>query len=159
MTDAAPTLRRAHPGEASAISALAIRSKAWWGYSEEFMQACRDELAVTASAIETGPVQYTVAEQHDTLLGYFGIEAISADQFELDALFVEPDHIGKGIGKLLIEAAKRAAREMGGSTLLIQGDPNAEAFYLASGAVQCGIRESGSIEGRRLPLFLIELSA
>lgn len=39
-------LRPAEPDEATAISALAQRSKAHWGYGQEFLVACRDDLTI-----------------------------------------------------------------------------------------------------------------
>jgi hypothetical protein len=44
-------IRAAHGGELEALSALAMRSKAHWGYSAAFMQACRDELTVSAELL------------------------------------------------------------------------------------------------------------
>ena len=63
----------------------------------------------------------------------------------------------KGWGRLLIEHAKRTAVDLGAEQLLIQGDPNAGAFYLAAGGVLTGSSESASIPGRFLPIFAIEL--
>jgi hypothetical protein len=37
-------VRRALPSEATVLTALARRSKAHWGYSEEFMRSCENEL-------------------------------------------------------------------------------------------------------------------
>ncbi len=79
-------------------------------------------------------------------------------QFELEALFVEPVHIGSGIGRALITHAKNFIAESGGSTLIIQGDPNAERFYRAVGAQLIGKKESASIPGRFLPMLLIEIA-
>ncbi len=50
MTQAAG-IRDARPGEAGELSGLAFRSKAHWGYSTAFMEACRSELAVTVAQI------------------------------------------------------------------------------------------------------------
>lgn len=38
------------------------------------------------------------------------------------------------------------------SRLIIQGDPHADSFYLAVGALMCGLHESGRIPNRNLPL-------
>jgi GNAT superfamily N-acetyltransferase len=152
-------IRNAQPEEAKEISALAMRSKAYWGYSEEFMKACRDELTVTAERINSNDLHYMVAEQGSQLLGYYAIEKCAEEGYELEALFVEPAHIGTGVGKALIEHAKNAVLELGGKTLIIQGDPNAERFYRAAGGKLIGMRESASISGRSLPLFIIELAS
>ena len=50
------TLRAARPEEAAAISALALRSKAHWGYDEAFLAACRAELTWTAAQCGSGDV-------------------------------------------------------------------------------------------------------
>jgi len=42
-------------------------------------------------------------------------------------------------------------------SMSIQGDPNAESFYFAAGAIKKGNRESASIPWRYLPLFIIPL--
>ena len=57
-----------------------------------------------------------------------------------------------------IAYAIRRAREAGKRRIVIQGDPNAAGFYRAAGAVPDGERESDSIPGRYLPLFVIELA-
>lgn len=65
--------------------------------------------------------------------------------------------IGRGLGRTLIEHAKEKATDLGIRQLVIQGDANAEAFYKAAGGVRDGQRESGSIPGRFLPVFRIDL--
>jgi GNAT superfamily N-acetyltransferase len=82
---------------------------------------------------------------------------LSASELELEALFVEPGRIGQGIGRALIEHAKFTAAQVGASSLLIQGDPHAERFYRAAGGRLVGRRESASIPGRFLPVFVIPL--
>ena len=76
----------------------------------------------------------------------------------MNALFVEPECIGQGFGRRLIEAAKADAREWGAVELVVQGDPNADRFYRAAGAVRIGQRVSCSIPGRYLPLYRIPLT-
>jgi hypothetical protein len=43
------TIRQAIFGEGQLLSDLAFRSKAYWGYSSEFMEACQAELTVSES--------------------------------------------------------------------------------------------------------------
>jgi len=77
---------------------------------------------------------------------------------EIAALFVEAAFIGMGFGRLLIEHATSIAAGMGAKQLIIQGDTNAERFYVEAGGVLIGIEESGSIPGRFLPVFIINLA-
>jgi len=152
------TIRKARPDEAAELSDLAMRSKAYWGYSSKFMEACREELSVFRSDLESNRFYYVVAEHQGEIVGYYALEHLSNSEFELEALFVTPKHIGIGIGRALITHAKSRAKTAGGCILIIQGDPNAESFYQAAGGKLTGKRESVSIPGRYLPIFKIYLT-
>lgn len=153
------TFRKAVPDDASVLSALALLSKAHWGYSREFLKMCESELTVPAHQIENSNFDYVVAEVCSTIVGFYALEKTAKGKFELEALFVEPEHIGTGLGRRLIRHALDAVIGQGGESLLVQGDPNAENFYLAAGGKCIGTRESASIPGRFLPLFEIEVGA
>jgi GNAT superfamily N-acetyltransferase len=150
-------IREADAGEAGCLSALALRSKAHWGYSRDFVEACRDELSVDESRIGSGGYRCFVAVANDSIAGFYTVEDMSEGVWELDALFVEPARIGTGIGRSLLQHALRLLSECGAVRLVIQGDPNAMDFYRAAGARQVGTRESGSVPGRHLPLFEIDI--
>jgi len=152
-----PIVRAARSAEANALSALALRSKAFWGYPPEFIEACRGELTYNSHQLEGKSFDFAVCQLSDHLVGFYGIEHCDDDLFELCALFVEPEFIGQGYGRLLMESAKQKARELGADCLTVQGDPNAGSFYTAAGGIFIGNRESSSIPGRFLPLFRIEL--
>lgn len=132
-----------------------MRSKAYWGYDETFLAACRDELSVDAGALADSRQCWRIAEDGDTALGYYGLVLGDGDA-ELEALFITPEAIGTGLGRRLVEDAQAQARERAVSRIVIQGDPHAEAFYLAVGARKVGRRVSGSIPGRFLPLFELD---
>ncbi len=134
-----------------------MRSKAYWGYPPEFMESCRSELTVDSEQMLSDEFDYVVAADKEMIVGFYAIEAVSGTEFELEALFVEPDRIGCGIGRLLVQHAVRNVANKGGETLLIQGDPNAIRFYSDAGARHIGNRESESISGRFLPLFQIRI--
>jgi GNAT superfamily N-acetyltransferase len=91
-------------------------------------------------------------------LWHYALEQLSPTEVELEALFVRPFFIGKGYGRALMEHAKHKAAEMGATSLIIQGDPNAERFYQAAGGKLVGKRKSESIRGRLLPVFEIDLA-
>ena len=138
------------------MSALALRSKAHWGYSPDFLDSCRDELTVDRSRIGSVDYRCFVVVEDNSILGFYALESIAEDVHELGALFVEPAQIGTGIGRLLIQHALQILANCGAVRLIIQGDPNATEFYKAAGARQIGTRESDSIPGRYLPLFELE---
>lgn len=150
-------IRKAAESEAAELTDLAIRSKAHWGYSAEFMEACRAELSVSPEEISNSDTRYRVCELGERIVGFYALERISALQYELAALFVDPKYIGQGFGRLLMDHACALLQGLGADALLIQGDPNAERFYLAAGAERVGVRESESIPGRLLPEFRLTL--
>ena len=121
------------------------------------MQACRAELTYTESQIESTKYEFFVCEVEGRIAGFYALELLGPDDAELEALFVEPEMIGRGFGRTLIKHAKARASTLGIRQIVIQGEPNAQAFYEAAGGVRDGRRESGSIPGRFLPIFRIDL--
>jgi GNAT superfamily N-acetyltransferase len=148
-------VRGARADEAELLSELAFRSKAHWGYDETFMAACREELTLSASQVEAR--RTLVADRDGRVLGFVTV-AGGPPEGELGMLFVEPDAIGQGLGRLLFEHAVAVARGLGLTRLVIESDPYAEPFYLAMGATRIGMTPSGSIPGRRLPLLAVGVS-
>ncbi len=149
-------IRQALPSEVEYLSELAFRSKSYWGYSDQFMQACRQELTVDEDYIENNPT--FVIEDAGNTIGFYSLEHISASEVELSLLFVDPTFIGKGYGRRLMMHAQEEARHLGYSKMIIQGDPNAERFYRSAGGSVVGTRKSASIPNRELPIFCINLN-
>lgn len=56
----------------------------------------------------------------------FALARFSASEYELDALFVDPDLIGSGIGRRLIEDALERMAAVGGQRLVIEADSHAQ---------------------------------
>lgn len=147
-------LRPGRPGEAAALSALAFRAKAHWGYDAGFMEACRAELSVTGEDITHR--RLIVAEVGGRLAG-FAVLDTSGDPAEVADLWVDPHCMGAGVGRALWDDAAAAARAAGHRELRVEADPHAEGFYTAMGARRIGDAPSGSIAGRRLPLLAMAL--
>jgi GNAT superfamily N-acetyltransferase len=147
-------IRPATPGEAGAISALALRSKGHWGYSPAFLEACRAELTIRAEQLAEQRAH--VAVEGGALLGFFTVTG-APPQGELDCLYVDPAAIGRALGRRLLDAAVALARAEGFRVLAIHADPHAEEFYLRCGATRVGDVPSKSLPGRRLPLLSLAL--
>lgn len=77
---------------------------------------------------------------------------------ELDALFVEPAYIGKGVGGQLFTHAVAQARRSKYSALSLLSDPFAEAFYFNMGCIKTGEQPSLGVPGRLLPSMIFEIS-
>jgi GNAT superfamily N-acetyltransferase len=147
-------IRPARATEADVLTDLALRSKGHWGYDADFVEACRDELTVAAH--EVARRRATVADRDGHILGFTTLEG-EPPTGVLGMMFVEPQAIGQGIGRLLFERTIAAGRDLGFTQLTIDADPNAEPFYRAMGAVRVGSVPSGSIAGRVLPQMVVTI--
>jgi GNAT superfamily N-acetyltransferase len=149
------SVRRARPDEAAAISDLAFRAKAHWGYDDAFMAACRAEL--TWSAEEVGRHDVLVWDEDGRLLGTTARIGSDPDA-RLWAVFVDPAAHGRGIGRALLEELLTRVRAAGCRSLSIGADPNAEGFYRAVGARRVGTVASDTVADRTLPLMRFDLA-
>lgn len=149
-------IRTALAADLPGLGALALRAKAYWGYPAAMLEAMRAELSWSPS--DLARVRLRLAETADgEAIGFSGLVPLSAREFELEALFVDPPWIGTGWGRRLLADALARACEQGAERLLIQSDPDAQAFYRHLGARRIGMRPSGSIAGRELPLLELDL--
>jgi GNAT superfamily N-acetyltransferase len=143
-------IRIASTADTTSLSELTYHSKAHWGYSAKQMNEWREELTITKDYINTNAVY--LLEQGDQVLGYYSYCLLEADKVHLDNLFVDPKHLGKGIGsKLLLDFFDRI-HDSGVSRIILHADPHAEGFYLKYGLATTGQKES-SIAGRFLPIM------
>ncbi|MDP6591468.1 MAG: GNAT family N-acetyltransferase [Alphaproteobacteria bacterium] len=138
----------------SELSALCMRSKAHWGYDDGFMAACRKALTLGPSDLRESLLQ--VAEDSGAPVGVAQL-IVREGRAALEKLFVEPAHIGRGVGRALFEWAARVARDGGAASMIIESDPAAAAFYRRMGARDAGTAPSTAIPGRALPRLILTL--
>ena len=151
MTDI--RLRPPHPDEAPALSRLMHRSKAHWGYDEDFMKICEATLFIAPEKIGRDFILVAVdVDTDDTPLGV-GSVTVKGAQSKLDKLFIAPEAMGLGVGRLLFDAMADEARRKGAKSLHILSDPGAASFYERMGAVKTGDAPSNAIPGRTLPVL------
>ena len=141
------SVRPARVEEAEALTELALRAKASWGYDEVFMAACRTELTLTPEKIAAWRVW--VAEADGAVAGMIALSLNGAA--EVEDFFVEPAFQGRGVGAALMATLLEAARSVGATALEVDADPNAEAIYAKLGFETFSRSPSGSIAGRWLP--------
>jgi N-acetylglutamate synthase-like GNAT family acetyltransferase len=137
-------IRPARPDEAAALSELALRSKAHWGYDAEFLARCRTVLTLRSDEIEDR--RTVLAEEDGQVQGFYTL-----DDDELGNLWIDPAHLRKGVGRRLWDHAVGTARALGLKELFVVADPHAEGFYRAMGAVRIGEVPSEIEPGRQLP--------
>jgi hypothetical protein len=165
-------IRRARADESDALAPLLTdlcrRSKAHWGYDPDLLERWASDLAVTPQdiardAVLLAELGHADGDSQPRIVGFARISRGSASQLDrpapakLDDLWVEPGDIGSGVGRTLFEASCEVARTLPADQLLIVADPNAEGFYLRMGARRVGEEASEVVEGRRLPMLMLDL--
>ncbi|HZG15469.1 MAG TPA: GNAT family N-acetyltransferase [Candidatus Bathyarchaeia archaeon] len=147
-------IRQAISTDASRLTEIAFSSKAYWGYDQAFMEACRDDLTVTEEQIEEK--LFFVAEVEGKITGFYSL-AVNGEEAELSNLFISPASIGKGIGKALWTHMINTAHHHRLVRVMIHSDPHAEEFYRKMGAQRSGEVGSSVFPGRFLPLLEVRL--
>ena len=116
------------------------------------MQISLASLTVSDADIASGRV---LAAERQGLL--FGMAKVEPDG-ELGMMFVDPLCLGRGVGRLLFEAAVALARRLGAPRMAILADPNAAPFYERMGARFVSKAPSDAIPGRTLPFYEYDLT-
>jgi predicted N-acetyltransferase YhbS len=129
-------IRSARPGEREALEDLQRRSSLHWPMYREQLAAEPDTIELPAEQIAAGHVR--VAERSGRVVGFAVLLERRAEACELDGLFVEPDRMGTGIGRRLVDDAKRIARERGATRIDVVANPQAGGFYERVGFVSAG---------------------
>ncbi len=151
-------IRPARPGEAPALGALCVRSKAHWGYDAEFMRLSHRSLQIDPAAIDAGRV-FVATDAGDRPLGVADCCALpEPGAFDLLHLFVDPQSLRQRVGRSLFEAACVWCLAQGGTKLVILSDPNAAGFYRRLGARLIGEAPSDAVANRNLPLLEFSLA-
>jgi GNAT superfamily N-acetyltransferase len=147
-------IRRARPSEADGLRELAHRSKAYWPYSPEFLEAVRPLLQLDTRDVEISEVWVLDIDERTAgwhRVTFHGVRA------ELEDLWLEPAYIGSGLGRVLFEHAVTIARSHGATRLEWDAEPYAEGFYRAMGGEEIGRSPSAAVEGRTLPRMRLYL--
>lgn len=153
MARPAPKVRPARAADCAALSDLCFRSKASNGYDAAFMEACRDDLAVSSKILSDGA--FFCAVQGARIVGCAGLEWDDQPDgvAEVTRFFIDPDEKRRGIGRLLWDQLLTEARGRGVTRLTLAADPFAVPFYRAIGFEVTGETPSESIPGRMLPVM------
>lgn len=145
-------IRNASQEDAKELTVLARQAKASWDYPVVWLAEWEDALRFTPGYLQRHPV--FVAEATEQLVGVISLEA--TPEPEIAHLWVLPDHHGRGIGAALLNRAIQFARSKGWTSLRIESDPNAQAFYEHMGAFQIG-RVAAPVAGQERFLPLLQL--
>ena len=146
------TIRLAQVSEREALERLQRRSSMHEPMYRAQLAAHPDAIELPAEQITAGLVR--VAEHNGVIVGFAVLLERSADACELDGLFVEPERMRAGVGRRLVEDAKRIARERGATRIDVVANPQAVAFYEAVGFIPAGEAQTrfGSAPRMSLPV-------
>jgi GNAT superfamily N-acetyltransferase len=145
------TIRPATVSDAPALTVIAQTAKRHWGYPEPWLEAWAPALTITADYLSENPV--LVAEQDGVPVAFAGLVDGGA-HWQLDHLWVLPEHQGHGLGSRLFQGALDEVRARRPGLLRIEAEPFAQGFY-----ERCGARQVGTIQApvlgtpRELPLL------
>lgn len=149
-------VRKAKIDEIEVLSKLALESKSYWGYDEDFIHKC-----IPLLTIKSEDFMNTVTflfEENKNILGFYQLREINKTDVDLDKFFIAPNSIEKGIGRQLFTHAKEIAKELGYKSLIIESDPNAKGFYEKQGGKFIGFTSSQVNASRKLPNYSLSLA-
>lgn len=104
--------------------------------TREDLLAHPDAIELPGSQLEERRVR--VAEIENQPVGFSVTLPQTSGAWELDGLFVEPSHWGKGIGRALVLDAMELARHEGVRAIDVIANPRAEDFYTKVGFTGSG---------------------
>jgi GNAT superfamily N-acetyltransferase len=134
-----PIVRKAATGDLEKLNELAVRSEAYWGFDESHMRAFKRNCAVKENHLKTGYV--FVIERDAEILGFYHL-AGKESGFELEHFYVDPPHIGKGLGRMLWRHLRSFCFHRKVREVTIVCSEFVKDFYFKMGAAYLGKVES-----------------
>lgn len=151
------TLRTATGDDADALTDLAHRAKAHWGYPASWMREWDPQLTIIPGYLELHDVWVAVGD--GAIVGMCALEDRGA-RWTLEHVWVEPSLHRQGIGRRLVDQALAMARARHARVVELLADPYATGFYERLGARLTG-RVPAPMPGARdrtLPRYEFDVS-
>jgi GNAT superfamily N-acetyltransferase len=137
MTDVA--IRTAVEADLPALRGVHRRASLSNEGDREALLAHPEVMELDGDSVRAGRTRVAVAG--DEVIGFASVIEVD-ERLELDDMFVEPDWMGKGIGRLLVEDAFAALRAEGRTRLEVIANRPALALYEKVGFVVDGEAET-----------------
>ena len=118
------------------LKSICIQGKGYWGHSEEWLGELATFFEVNWDYVARGWIRLICLKGR--VIGFYGFELDGEGKPKLDHLWLLPEFIGKGIGRIVWSEVLEHARRDGFDSFILDSDPDAAGFYLKMGAVKIG---------------------
>ena len=130
------------------LNRISIESKMHWNYPLDWIENWKDDLTLKENDFSAQSI--FKLELSGSIIGFCAIREHNKN-YEITHLWLEPEYIGKGFGKLLLnETIKKVVKK--DKPIIVEADPNAESFYKSQGFETFDKIESYP-KGRFLPVM------
>lgn len=128
-------IRRARIDDAEALTDIAHRAKAHWGYPLRWMRVWDAQLTITSGYLNVHDVW--VAEKDGEIVGMCALED-RGDRWGLEHVWIDPPYHRRGIGTALVRHALSEAHRRHSGAVELVSDTFAAGFYERLGARRTG---------------------
>jgi GNAT superfamily N-acetyltransferase len=145
------SIKLAKISDRDTINLIMRRSLTHWCHDDDYINIFMNKLAVTDDYIKTQSVHLTYSDNQ--LCGFFSFK----NKKELDSLFLLPEFIGKGLGRLAWNSLCEYAGKQNLTEFVIYSQPGSEGFYLKMGSEKIGEQTSFIKQGMMIPILKYKL--
>ena len=147
------SIHHVNPAQADVLTQIALRAKRNWGYPEHWIDAWKPQLTFDAEYFSAN--ESWAAEMDGQPVAFYTL--LDKDGLAwLENLWVLPEYMGMGIGRMLFYHALELARFRGYKILQLEADPNAVGFYEKMGMYKITERKY-EMDGQLRVLPLLEM--
>lgn len=130
------------------LNKISITSKRYWGYPEQWINLWLEDLRLTSADLKDQNV--LIMESEGKNIGFSALKD-QDDHYEITHLWILPEFIGKGYGRMLLKHTINTNPSIN-KPIWVQAEPKAKSFYEKHGFVVFDLIESLP-KGRFLPLM------
>lgn len=147
-------IRSAKADEYEILTNIAIESESFWEYDSDHMEKFKSVYKITEEFISNNST--FVLEKDENIVGFYGF-IIENNEPSLEYLYIEPQYINKGYGKLLWNHMVENCKKNSIKGFSIVTSQQTKEFYTKMGAVQVGEIESLVQNVHKIPLLTYTL--
>jgi GNAT superfamily N-acetyltransferase len=138
-------VRRAREANLAEINRVIAASKAHWDYPAAYLEAALPLLMIDEPYL-AGHLCFEIVDESKTVVCFLAV-AEEGGEHLLDHLWVRPDRLGRGIGRLACEHVFSLARRYGWAALRVLPDPPARGFYRKVGFTDTDMEVHSRVPG------------